>query len=153
MKVGGWSAVLKHHTKVGSIRKQRLESCTEKFKLSLLLLFLVLTSAQCGPSLWYIEQYRACIKKPSFMLLFFFFFFFSLSLYSPRHLTYRGSGRAIPLHALQTTNMVFWWLVRLLTSFIHLSCILKAITKQRYTTMKVPFSLRFCFLMDFVLFW
>ena len=35
------------------------------------------------------------------------FFFYLLSLYSPCHLTYRGSGRAIPLHALQTTNIAF----------------------------------------------
>ena len=31
-------------------------------------------------------------------------FFSIFTLYSPCHLTYRGSGRAIPLHALQTTN-------------------------------------------------
>ena len=43
-------------------------------------------------------------------------------------------------------------LVRLFTSFIHISCILKAITKQLYTTTKVPFSLHFnSFLIDFVL--
>ena len=39
------------------------------------------------------------------------FFFYLLSLYSPCHLTYRESGRAIPLHALQTANMVFWLLL------------------------------------------
>ena len=42
-----------------------------------------------------------------FFFFFFFFFFYLLTLYSPRHLTYRGLGRAIPLHALQTTDMVF----------------------------------------------
>ena len=36
----------------------------------------------------------------------------------------------------------------LLTSFVHLSCIFKAITKQLYTTTKVPFSLHFSFLID-----
>ena len=39
---------------------------------------------------------------------FFFFFFLIFTLYSPRHLTYRGSGRTIPLHALQTTVKVFF---------------------------------------------
>ena len=34
-------------------------------------------------------------------------FFFIFTLYSSRHLTYRGLGRAIPLHALQTTVKVF----------------------------------------------
>ena len=43
------------------------------------------------------------------------------------------------------------YLVRLLTSFVHLLCILKAIKRQVYTTMKVPFSLPFNFLMDSVL--
>ena len=32
-----------------------------------------------------------------------FFFFLTFTLYSPRHLTYRGLGRVISLHALQTT--------------------------------------------------
>ena len=41
-------------------------------------------------------------------LFFFFFFFLIFTLYSPRHLTYRGSGRTIPLHALQTTVKVFF---------------------------------------------
>ena len=41
-------------------------------------------------------------KKTSSFVLFIF------TLYSPCHLTYRGSGRAIPLHALQTTENVFF---------------------------------------------
>ena len=82
---------------------------------------------------------------------FFFFFFYLLSLYSPRHLTYRGSGRAIPLHALQITNMMVL-MVGTLAHFFRSSIMhLKAIIKQLYTTMKVPFSLHFSFLMDFVL--
>ena len=50
---------------------------------------------------------------------FFFFFFFIFTLYSPRHLTYRGSGRAIPLHALQTTVEVFYLLIVSLAHPFH----------------------------------
>ena len=50
-----------------------------------------------------------------------FFFFYLLSLYSPCHLTYRGSGRAIPLHALQTTNMFFLLLLGTLAHFFRSS--------------------------------
>ena len=46
---------------------------------------------------------------------FFFFFFYLLTLYSPRHLTYRGSGRAIPLHALQTTSELVDYTVLFIT--------------------------------------
>ena len=70
-------------------------------------------------------------------LFFFFFFFFFLifTLYSPRHLTYRGSGRAIPLHALQTTVKVF------LLDFISsspLSCTFHAIWKAVLKQIKQP---------------
>ena len=50
---------------------------------------------------------------------FFFFFFFIFTLYSPRHLTYRGSVRAIPLHALQTTVKVLYWLIVSLAHPFH----------------------------------
>ena len=40
---------------------------------------------------------------------------------SPRHLTYRGLGRAILLHALQTTNMVFRSLVGMFAHFFRSS--------------------------------
>ena len=49
-----------------------------------------------------------------------FFLYFS-TLYSPSNLTYRGLGRAIPLHALQTTNMVFLWLIATLAHLFHSS--------------------------------
>ena len=48
------------------------------------------------------QQYGICLLG-----YFFFVFIYLLTLYSPCHLTYRGLGRAIPMHALQTTNMVF----------------------------------------------
>ena len=47
------------------------------------------------------------------------FFFFNFTLYSPLHLTYRGSGMAIPLHALQTTVKVFFWLIVSLAHPFH----------------------------------
>ena len=61
------------------------------------------------------------------------------------YLTYRGSERAIPLHALQITNMVSVLVDCFLTSFNPLSCIMKAVLRQ------VPFSLRFDFQMNIVI--
>ena len=54
-----------------------------------------------------------------FFFIFLFFIFFIFTLWSPRHLTYRGSGRAIPLHALQTTVKVFCWLIVSLAHPFH----------------------------------
>ena len=46
-------------------------------------------------------------------------FFLIFALHSPRHLTYTGSGRVIPLHALQTTVKVFFWLMVSLAHHLH----------------------------------
>ena len=59
------------------------------------------------------------VSSPVVVVASVFFFFFIFTLYSPRHLTYRGSGRAIPLHALQTTVKVFYWLIVSLAHPFH----------------------------------
>ena len=45
--------------KAGSVRMQRLDSQTQRFKLSLLLLFSVLMSSHRGPHLWQIDSARS----------------------------------------------------------------------------------------------
>ena len=47
------------------------------------------------------------------------FFGLYTSLYSTRHLQYRGSERTIPLHALQTTVKGFLWLIVCLAHPFH----------------------------------
>ena len=44
-----------------------------------------------------------------------------LVLYFPRHLTYRGLGMAIPLHALQTTVKAIYLLLGVISGFIQAS--------------------------------
>ena len=58
---------------------------------------------------------------PQIELKFFCFVFYSLSLYSLRHLTYKWSRMANPLHALQATNMVFLLLLGKLAHFFRSS--------------------------------
>ena len=95
---------------------------------------------------------RSCpISSPSDILWLFFFFFFFYHFFLPV-IWHTGVGGG-PSPCMPYKLQIWYSDGSLLTSFVHLSCIFKAITIQLYTTTKVPFSLHSSFLIDFVPVW